>query len=271
VQISLGGSYHDDENNEVFTGCCYPYKRLVALDESHFRQSGCSSSTGGTNTTTAFDLFYITTELQDEHHNNYSSSNSNKMIVVHQLALVPTATNCRDWPFWTFLGECQTCMLRLHIAMYLKKQQQRQQQQQSILMVHNDASSHHYGRRSDDHWHMEAFIDRVLIPKHPPHWLAHHPNLHQCSKSHHLKLTMRAAFRDLRNTASSSQQRRQQQQQQQQQLRRPPKHHDNGEKVLTKDRFMIQQRQSTPDVVDKGGNEIRAVGRQSSGRKKSTS
>lgn len=141
---------------------------------------------------------------------------NDNMILIHQLALVPTITNCRDWKSWTFLGECQTCMLRLHIAKYLK-------QFQSFWLVENGLVNHYHfpphqpaapGRRSGHHehttihccrsstsshrrrrhhWHMEAFIDRIIIPTHPPHWLADHPNIYQCSRMHHARLTRHRA------------------------------------------------------------------------------
>jgi hypothetical protein len=221
VQVSLDSSYHDDvDNNEddVFTGCCYPYKRIVALDESHFRHSSSTRTT-----TTAFDLFYITTQQRDNHDHddnnkeNNGNSSSNNATWIHQLALVPTVTNCRDWERWTFLGECQTCMLRLHIAKYLQ-----QLSLQSGLLLPSvqkkgcvDYPHHHHGhhqpttngrrrRRRRDHWHMEAFIDRIFIPTHPPHYLADHPNIHQCSRAHHARLSKRAAFSDISNTSSAA-------------------------------------------------------------------
>jgi hypothetical protein len=219
VQVSLDSSYHDDDNDEedVFTGCCYPYKHIVALAESHFRHTSSTRTT-----TTAFDLFYITTQQRDNHDhddNNKENSNnsSNNVTWIHQLVLVPTVTNCRDWERWTFLGECQTCMLRLHIAKYLK-----QFLLQSGLLLPPiqkkngcvDYPPYHHShqqptttrrrhRRRRDHWHMEAFIDRIFIPTHPPHWLADHPNIYQCSRAHHARLSKRAAFSDISNTATS--------------------------------------------------------------------
>jgi hypothetical protein len=219
VQVSLDSSYHDDDNDEedVFTGCCYPYKRIVALAESHFRHTSSTRTT-----TTAFDLFYITTQQRDNHDHDDNNkekngnSSSNNVTWIHQLALVPTVTNCRDWERWTFLGECQTCMLRLHIAKYL--QQLLLQFELLLPSVQKkgcvDYPPHHNGhhqpttnrrrrRRPRDHWHMEAFIDRIFIPTHPPHYLSDHPNIHQCSRAHHARLSKRAAFSDISHTATS--------------------------------------------------------------------
>lgn len=216
VQVGImdDDSPHSDK---IFTGCCHPYRRIVALDESHFRNQPGRTST----TTSSFDLFYIGSRCRglDNHHADGDDITTDSSI--HRLALIPTETNCRDWSEWIFLGECQTCVLRLQMARYLKQffliQQQQQQHHQppETTAITNHHRRHNPGTRPTKklHLHMEAFLDGVAIPKHPPHWLANHPNIDQCSKRHHVKLSIRTVFQQIRNEASLQYNQQQQQQQ----------------------------------------------------------
>lgn len=156
IQLSM-------DRSKSFAGCCYPNKRLVALNENHLAEAP------------EYDLFYNTT----------TQLRSPNGPLVHVLVLVPSSlTPCRNWTPWTFLGVCPNYGLRHHLYYHLKN-----------AVVFPRYTNYFV----PPHYHAQVFLDCIPIFKTPRHQLSHHPNIHKCSDRQHQRLQIRGVFAEMTN------------------------------------------------------------------------
>jgi hypothetical protein len=173
VQIcSTDSSYNIHNTIQVpvppFCGCCDREKsRMILLREKNF--VACCAQ---------WDLYVV---LHDKYHHhqqqqNYPCSTKSIETVPYQLlsmALVPWSyqveqQECRQWPWWTFVGTCYASTIRLDMEAVLSFYFHKNDPYRHYNITSENYNTCHYHpyvetkTSSSYHWHVEVYMDQIV-------------------------------------------------------------------------------------------------------------